>query len=73
MKTTKIAPGYYKGIYKGQDVTITKADLGTAEIAWYCQINDDQSVNDYVSTKALAIEAAKDLVDNATLYGIKLK
>lgn len=60
MKTTKIAPGYYKFDYKGYNVTLTKLDYPDTE--WYFELGNG-GANDYHSTKKIAIEAAIEFID----------
>lgn len=73
MKTTRIANGYYKGTYKGQDVVITKTWIEWSnETLWYFEINGEDA-NDYVTTKKMAILSAMDMIDNANEYGLDLK
>lgn len=63
IKTTKIAPGYYRGVYRGIEFFISKVkELPTSEIAWYWQINDGP-VDDWHGSKSIAIKAVKSYID----------
>jgi len=60
IKLKKISKGYYSGTYKNVDFTICRVGhLPKNEIAWYWQIGN-QEVNDWYTTKEVAIFAAID-------------
>lgn len=62
--TKKISAGYYQCKYKNIDFTINKVfDLPNSQIAWYFQIGNNK-VHDWQGTKFIAIQAAKEYIDN---------
>ncbi len=61
-ETKKIASGFYEGNYKGISYTISKVIELPNENAWYWQIANN-NVNDWYSSKKIAIEAVKSYID----------
>lgn len=70
----KLAAGYYEGIYNGVKFTITHQDQNAygGKPMWYFQINDGP-VDDLFSTKAQAIQAAKQVIDENFAKGGEVK
>lgn len=70
----KLAAGYYEGIYNGVKFTITHQDQNAygGKPMWYFQINDGP-VDDLFSTKAQAIQAAKQIIDENFAKGGEVK
>lgn len=70
----KLAAGYYEGIYNGVKFTITHQDENAygGKPMWYFQINDGP-VDDLFSTKAQAIQAAKQVIDENFAKGGEVK
>ena len=56
----KMVAGYYVDTYKGVTFTVTKVE---GHAAWYWMIGN-KPAEDWYSSKKVAVEAAKDYIDN---------
>ena len=61
--------GFYEDVYKGQDIEVIKVE---GRNYWYCLVNG-KGGSDWHRTKKIAMECAREMVDNYELYELKLK
>ena len=68
----RIAAGYYTETYKGQVIEVVKRvnEDNNNEFSWMNEINGECSGDPY-TTKALALQAAKYVVDHPEEYAYK--